>query len=310
MRIISNTLDFELEGKSAVALGKFDGIHKGHIKLLERISEQKKRGMQTVIFTFDPSPQVLFGTGDVRSLMTREEKRTMFEKMGIDVLFEFPLNYETAAYEPEAFIREILVEKLHAGYIAAGTDLSYGDCGKGDAKLLLSKASMYGYEVDIIEKVMVGDEVVSSTLVRTEIEKGNMERATMLLGHPYCVGGIVEPGKKLGRTLDFPTLNLFPGQDKMLPPGGVYCSKVEYLGEVYPGITNIGYRPTVSNNGIVSVETYVFDFEMDLYGKEILVQLLTHTRPEKRFENVEQLKAQLEKDKEFGLRYFANERLV
>ncbi len=305
MRIISNTLDFHIEKKTAVAIGKFDGIHLGHQRLLEEIKKKKKDGLLTVIFTFDPSPQTFFG-GMKSQLTTKEEKRKLFEQMGVDVLFEFPLTKETAATEPEDFIREYLVKKLNAGFIAAGKDLSFGNRGKGDCKLLCEKAKEYDYEVTLIDKVCLHDQEISSTLVRTVVQNGDMEEATSLLGQPYALRGIVEPGKQLGRTIDFPTINIFPHKDKILPPNGVYAVNVYHSYGVNHGICNIGVRPTISNSEKVSVETFLFDFSKDLYGQEIVVEFLTHTRPEFKFDGVKELKAQLEKDKTALEAYFKN----
>lgn len=304
MQIIENTLDFQLDQKSAIAIGKFDGIHIGHQKLIEEVMKQKEYGMQTVIFTFDPSPQILFGYGDQKQLMTKEEKRRKFSQMGIDVLFEFPLTRETAAIAPLDFIKEILVGKMCAGMIVAGTDLSFGDKGKGDCTLLEKKGRELGYQTLILDKVCVADQVVSSTLIRTKIEAGEMEAATTFLGNPYEINGIVTTGKQLGRTISFPTCNLIPEQDKLLPPSGVYCSEICVGEQIYYGITNVGIRPTVSDSKQVSIETYLFDFSGDLYGHNITVRLLHHTRPEVKFDSVDDLKMQLERDKRDGKAFF------
>lgn len=308
MQIIEKTLDFELQQKSAIAIGKFDGIHMGHQMIINEILEQKKYGMQAVIFTFEPSPQVLFGHGDEKQLMTKEEKRALFEQMGIDVLFEFPLTRETATFPPKAFIEEILVDKMKAGLIAAGTDLSFGDKGKGNCQLLRAMQEQFGYKVVILDKICRGNDVISSTLIRNKIENGEMEEAQELMGRPYEISGIVEPGKQIGRTISFPTLNLFPPKEKCLPPSGVYFSEISFQGEKLYGITNVGIRPTVSDTGRISVETYVFDFDREIYGEHITVKMLHHTRPEYKFDSVEKLKQQLELDKIEGDRYFLNEK--
>lgn len=303
MEIISGILDFHIEKKTAVAIGKFDGIHLGHQKLLQEILEKKKEGLLAVVFTFDPSPQIFFG-GPKGQLMTKFEKRKCFEALGVDILFEFPLNKETAATEPKRFIKEYLVDKLNAGFIAAGRDLSFGDKGKGNCELLLKEACEYGYQVSLIDKVCIGEQEISSTLVRNQVLEGKMESVAELLGQPYRISGIIEPGKQLGRTLDFPTLNLFPTEEKLLPPKGVYVVNILHGNEIYHGISNIGVRPTVSESGRVSVETFVFDFDKNFYGEEITVEFLTFTRPEKKFSGVEELRAQLVKDKQTGEDYF------
>lgn len=296
MQIIQGTTDFELRQKSAVAIGKFDGIHRGHMALLSELLKKKEEGLLATVFTFDPPAAAFFGDGSQKELSTREEKRKLFEHIGIDVLVEFPLNAETAATPPQRFVEEILVKRLNVAFIAAGTDLSFGYRGQGDSSLLKELSPQLGYEVRIIDKVMESGREISSTAVREEVEDGRMEQAEQLLGRPYAVGGIVGQGKQLGRKLGMPTVNLYPEKDKLLPPFGVYYAKVDCEGEQYDGITNIGYKPTVSDEPVVSVETYLYDVNLNLYGKEIRVSLLHFKRPEQKFDSIEALKAQMQQD--------------
>ncbi len=300
MQIIKETTEFMLPGKSAVAIGKFDGIHLGHQKLLEKITEQKKNGLLAVVFTFSPAPEAFFSGKETKGLMSIEEKRAAFKKAGIDILIEFPLNKETAATEPERFVEEYLVGKLKAAFIAAGTDLSFGKKGAGDAALLKRMAESSGYRVELIEKVSVAGEEVSSTIVREAVENGDMEKAQALLGVPYSINGIVSHGRKLGRKMGMPTLNLLPAEEKLLPPNGVYYSRVLLAGKRYPGISNVGYKPTVSDTCVMGVETYLYAFDEDAYGREITVELLGFKRPEMKFEGTEALKEQVQRDIEEG----------
>lgn len=303
MQIIQQTTEFYIKEKTAVAMGKFDGIHRGHRKLLEEIIKQKEKGLKTVVFTFDPSPAAFFQKCSVKELTTRKEKEQLFEEMGIDILVEFPLTEKTAAMEPESFIEEILVQKMNVEYIAAGTDLSFGCKGAGNAKTLIKLSKVYGFKVDILEKICHNAREISSSYIREEIEKGNMEMAELLIGNPYFVAGTVAHGNRLGRTIDMPTVNLIPEEEKLLPPNGVYFSKVCIDSEIYDGITNIGCKPTVSEKPVLGVETYLYDFEADVYGKEITVCLQHFRRPEQKFSNVAKLKEQLAKDKEAGRIY-------
>ena len=296
MEIIQDTTEFYIEQKTAVAIGKFDGIHKGHIQLLSHILRQKERGMLAVVFTFYPSASVFFGQGPKAELTTRYEKRKLFEALGIDILIEFPLNEETAATDPKEFVEKILVRQMHAGYIAAGEDLSFGYKGMGNKELLIKMAESSGYKVQIIDKVYHEDREISSTFVREAVEKGDMVLACELLGRYYSFEGKVEEGKRLGRRLGMPTLNLYPVTEKLLPPKGVYYSRVLYENCTYPGITNIGYKPTVNATSEISVETYLYDFDRDMYGKQIVTELLQFKRPERKFENVQELKRQMERD--------------
>ncbi|MGN1152162.1 MAG: bifunctional riboflavin kinase/FAD synthetase [Lachnospiraceae bacterium] len=295
MHIIENTTEFQLDRPGAVAIGKFDGIHLGHQKLIQKIIEQKAKGYLATVFTFDTSAAAFFG-GEEKELTTREEKRIVFEKMGVDVLIEFPLNRETAATEPVEFVQRYLVSQMQAAYICAGTDLSFGRRGAGNYELLQQYADSYGYQVELIDKVRMDGEEVSSTRVREAVRTGKMEAAARMLGTPYSVSGTVEHGRRLGRTIGMPTANLLPEQDKLLPPNGVYYSKVLMGGRIYRSITNIGCKPTVSENHIMGVETYLYDFAGDIYGKDITVQLLAFRRPEMKFDGVDSLKAQMQKD--------------
>ena len=306
MQIIEGTTEFQLDKKSAVAIGKFDGIHRGHRKLLSHILVAKEDGLQTVVFTFDPPPDVFFGNRQDKELTTKEEKRKLFAEMGIDVLVEFPLTQETAATRAEAFVEKILVNQLKAVYIAAGTDVSFGYKKEGNYRLLQSMADTLGYEVQLIDKVCLDGKEISSTYVRTEVAKGNMQLVTTLLGSPYKVTGEVVHGRRLGRTLGMPTVNMTPPEIKLLPPNGVYISSVIYEGKKYRGITNIGVKPTVSNETQIGVETYLYDFDEEIYGKELTIELLAFKRPEMKFENVEQLKAQMQKDIAEVLKQSAN----
>lgn len=295
MLIIENTTEFALEHKSAVAVGKFDGIHLGHRKLLGKILEQKEKGLTAVVFTFDSSACAFFG-GEEKELSTREEKRAAFAQMGVDVLIEFPLNQETAATEPEVFVRRYLAGQMHTAYLCAGPDVTFGRRGAGNKELLARYEKACGYRLELIDKVQVDGGEVSSTRVRSAVREGQMEAAARMLGMPYSVSGRVEHGRRLGRTLGMPTANLLPEPDKLLPPNGVYYSSVLLNGCVYRGISNIGCKPTVSKEHIMGVETYLYDFDESIYGSQITVQLHAFRRPEKKFDSVEALRAQLQLD--------------
>ncbi len=303
MEIFTGTKEFFIDARTAVAIGKFDGVHVGHRKLLAEILEQKKKGLKACVFTFDPTPAVYFGLSDGRELNTREEKRELFKRLGVDILVEFPMDRETAKTTPEDFVREILVRKLKASFVAAGTDVSFGHKGAGNAALLCKMAAECDFEVRLIDKVTLEGRKISSTYVRESIEKGDVGLAAKLLGECYHVKGSVVHGKKLGRTLGFPTVNLIPDLKKLMPLPGVYRTVVQIKGEddkwseEYKGLTNVGYKPTVSEEQkFCGVETYIYDFDEEIYGKEISVSFCEFCRPERRFASVEELKAQVRKD--------------
>lgn len=307
MEIISGTEIFSLDGPGAVAIGKFDGLHAGHRKLLDIIIEEKEKGRKACVFTFDPAPAVFLGKSDGKELTTKDEKRLMLEQMGIDVLVEFPMNARTAAMEPEAFVKEVLMGQLKTAVVVAGTDVTFGARGAGNADLLERMAPEGGFQVKLIHKVCVEGREVSSTYVREAVEQGHMELAAKLLGRPYMISGAVMHGRKLGRTLGIPTVNLALPDSKLLPPFGVYFSRVIRGGQSYPAVTNIGCKPTVSGHDPrVGVESYIYDFQQDIYGEEISVQLCAFQRGEQRFASVEALQAQMMQDLEAGRKYFQN----
>lgn len=300
LEIITGTDAFQLHSKTAVAIGKFDGVHRGHKRLLGEILKQKKMGLLSCVFTFDPPPNVLFGGEDTKVLTTMQEKRRIFEAMGVDILIEFPLTQVSAAIEPEIFVKEILVEKLQVRFVAAGTDLSFGNKGKGDGVLLQKMAEELGFFVRLIDKVTEDGEEISSSGIRKQLRLGQMQKITKLLGEPYSVSGKVEHGKRIGRTLGFPTVNISPDEDKALPPFGVYLAKVIYNGREYRGISNIGCKPTVSDERKIGVETYLYDFHEEIYEAHITVYLMEFHRPEMHFADLEALKEQLKQDIAWG----------
>ena len=304
MKIITELDKLNIREKTAVAIGKFDGIHVGHKELLSKILEKKKDGLKATVFTFDPSPEEFFVGHSVPQLFTREEKLKAFQELGVDILVMFPLNDETAATDPEEFVRRILVNELNAGFIAAGSDVSFGDKGKGDSKLLERLGKELSYELCIIDKVKIDDEEVSSTRVRNAVSDGDMDLTERLLGTKYSISGIVEHGNHLGHTIGVPTVNILPPSMKLLPPYGVYSSTVKIGKNEFKGMTNIGRKPTVSEKEKVGVETYIYDFGRDVYGEYIEVVLHSFVRPEIKFENMEQLKLQIQQDIKNAVRSF------
>ena len=296
MKIIANTTDFYIEKETAVAIGKFDGVHMGHRRLLQEILEQKKKGLSACVFTFDPTPAVLFGFSDGKELTTKEEKRSLFETLGVDILIEFPLTKETAATSPEDFVTDILVGKMNTRFIVAGNDLSFGNKGAGNAALLEKMSGQLGFSVKTIDKISIEGVEVSSTHIRKLVEEGQMKQAVKMLGMPYIIRGKVVHGNRIGRTLGFPTVNQLPPSDKLLPPNGVYYSDVWVKGKQYHGITNIGCKPTVTDEKIIGVESFIYDFSEEIYEEEIEVYLHEFKRPEMQLSGLEELKARLQQD--------------
>lgn len=305
MHYITETIDFQIKEPTVVTIGKFDGRHKGHQKLLSQMLEIKERkGYQMAVFTFSMPPNTLVN-GNVQTLITTNEERKLnLEKMGIDYLIEYPFTKEISHMTPDDFVKHILAEQMNAKAIVVGTDCGFGYQRAGDARLLAKLSSSLGYELVVIEKAQEDHRDISSTYVREELDRGNIEKANELLGEPYSIHGIVVHGNQIGKAkLGFPTANIIPPPQKHLPPFGVYVSRVLVDGTWYGGITNIGKKPTIDGQFPIGVETYLMDLDQDLYGKMIEVQLLHFERPEKKFDGLEQLKTQIEKDKKSGVEY-------
>lgn len=280
---------------SAVTLGKFDGIHKGHQRLVKSILKQKEEyGVPAVLFAFDVSDKMI---------LSREERRRLVEKMGVDIFLECPLNQHIRHIKAENFVKEILVGDLQASYVAVGEDYRFGYERKGTPGLLKEMGRKYGFHTDIISKEMEGHRKISSTYIREELKKGNMEKFQKLMGMNFFIEGTVEHGRGLGHKMLLPTANLIPSKDKLMPPKGVYAT-LSYFGErCFPGVTNIGYKPTVGGE-FLGVETYLFNCREDLYGQACTVEFLHYQRPEQRFESLEALRRQLLLDAASGQEYF------
>jgi riboflavin kinase/FMN adenylyltransferase len=308
MQIISGTTDFHIPVPTAVAVGKFDGIHKGHQKLIKEIIAQKKHGLSTCCFTFEPSPGIFFGSADKGELTTGEEKRRLFAAYKeIDYLVEFPLTRETAAIDPMEFVTNILKEKLQTRFLAVGADFTFGKGGAGNVSLLREVADKESFQVTVIEKECYQGREISSTWVRAAAIRGDMELAAHLLGMPYCILGTIEEGQHLGRTIGFPTINCRPVTGKLLPPRGVYFTEaVAAVGDethIIPAVSNIGTKPTVSDRDKLVIETHLNlspggqrTIDAIPFTKEITLRLLHYHRPEYKFGNLEVLKAQIADD--------------
>lgn len=300
MNYVTGKIQFHMEGPCAVSLGKFDGVHRGHQKLLGRVLSQKEQGLSTVIFTFERNPTRMFSGLSGQNIMTNEERRRILEHAGVDHLLECPFVPEISLMEPEAFVKEILVGQLHAAYVAVGEDFRFGHQRKGDSRMLEHMGKTYGFQVEVVEKEKSHNRDISSTYVREALHEGNIPLANELLGYRYFVSGEVLHGREIGRTLGLPTTNLLPPPDKLLPPNGVYLTRTLLEEEEHYGITNIGYKPTVGAESRKGVETYLFDYQGDLYGRCLNVEFLEYERPEQKFRSLGKLKARILSDVHWG----------
>lgn len=303
MKYFKNTTDFYIEENTVISLGKFDGIHRGHELLLEHLAAQKEKGLSNVIFTFDIPPRQNVTNEEAKVLTTNEEKMHMFERLGIDYLVECPFTKEIMCMEPEAFIEKI-VTQMHVKCIVVGSDFHFGHNRRGDYHVLQKLAETFGYEVVVVEKIKEDARDISSTFVREEITKGNMEKANHLLGYHYFVTSTVKHGNQIGRTIGIPTINQIPAEEKLLPPNGVYVTEVLIDEKQYRGITNVGCKPTIQGKNPIGVETHLLDFKEDVYDKVVTVEFLCRVREERKFASIEALKEQMQSDIAFGRAYF------
>lgn len=295
MRYMTEIHSYRSGKRSAVTLGKFEGLHRGHQKLIGKVREYASEDVESIVCAFDMGKA---------SLLTAREKRERLESE-VDLMIACPFTRELREMEAEDFIRQILAERLRAAFVVVGTDFRFGHGKRGDADMLARYSDTYGYHLDVVEKERYQGRVISSTYVREALSEGNVELAKALLGYPYQITGRVEHGKRLGRTLGFPTMNVAPPPEKILPRFGVYACQVRVGETCYPGIGNLGVKPTVAEESKVLAEAYAFDFAGDAYGKEITVEFHAFERPEQRFGSVEELKDRVDADIRFGREYFS-----
>lgn len=306
MKYITKTLEFKIEEPTAVTLGKFDGLHRGHELLMQTVLECKEKyQVASVAFTFDIPPRSKVEEIVASVLTTNDEKQYIFEKQGIDYLIECPFTTEVMSMEPKEFIQWIATS-LNMKFVVVGDDFRFGHKRAGDYHTLQEYEEAYGYKTIVLEKLKDSNRDISSTYVREKIADGNIRKANELLGYRYFIKSEILHGKKLGRTIGIPTINMILPKHKLLPPNGVYVTEVLVDGITYMGVTNVGCKPTVSEEHIVGVETYIDDFERDVYGEKIVVSFLEFIRPEMKFGSIEELKSQMESDIRVARRYYKN----
>lgn len=306
MEYIRNTLQFHVAEDSVITLGKFDGLHRGHELLMNELRKQKKENdLKAIVFTFDIPPRKRVDDAVAKVLTTNDEKHYIFENAGIDYLIECPFTPEVMCMEPEAFIKW-MVDALSVKCIVVGSDFGFGYQRSGNYEVLKKFEQKYGYHTIVMSKMQEDGRDISSTFVREEIEKGHIEKANHLLGYPFFVKNKVIHGNQIGRKMGIPTINMAISEEKMIPPFGVYVTSVMIGDQKYKGISNIGRKPTISDDNPIGLETYILDFEDNLYEEDILVEFLKFIRPEQKFSDIETLKFQIEKDIESAYKYYKN----
>ncbi|MCR4731907.1 MAG: bifunctional riboflavin kinase/FAD synthetase [Lachnospiraceae bacterium] len=305
MKIVHGIENYKVRGPAAVTIGKFDGIHSGHALLTEKI--RTCNGMTSVMVTFETSPRsVLFEPG-LKKLITDQERNAYLKKKGIDVLLILPFDDDMIHMSPRDFI-EMLVTKLKMKYLVVGDDFTFGYQGKGNVKTLESLSVSLGFHLEAIDKLSRDGLVISSTAIRGMIENGQIQKANEFLGHPYFIYGPVIHGNHIGTQMGVPTINLSPPEDKLLPPNGVYVTKVDIEGRIYHGITDVGFKPTIEvPTDHVVVETHLLDYSANLYEKYATVIFLSYVREEKKFDSIEELTAQIRQDTKAARAFFESE---
>lgn len=296
--------------KRVIALGFFDGVHKGHGALLRRTVEAARAvGAVPAAFTFDPHPQDVI-LGKPTPLLTSPEDRAdlMRRYYGIQDVIVQPFTPEFMRQPWRTFLEETMVRDCGAVHLVAGHDYHFGYKGEGNPQRLQEACRELGIGCDIIPKVEQDSITVSSTYIRSLIAQGEIQRANDFLGHPYTLSDHVSHGKKLGTTLGFPTVNLKLGQNVLAPAKGVYATKVRLEnGEEHIAVTNVGNRPTVDEGLELTIEGFILDFEGDLYGQKIQMEFYAYLREERKFPNFEALKAEIARNVEQTREYFARQ---
>ena len=290
-----------------LALGNFDGLHRGHQKIIERVRRSAAdRGGVGVVLTFDPHPpRVVRPDKAPPLLMTMPQKLAAIERAGAQGVAVVRFTPELSRFTPEAFVRSVLVDWLRVAEVWVGADFLFGHERAGTFSVLRNLGGQYGFRTEKIDPVRYKEFVVSSTRIRRLVSEGRVDEAGALLGHHFAIEGLVVAGAKRGRELGFPTANLST-DNELVPPSGVYATTAELDGTCWPAITNIGVRPTFEPAGAVTIETHVLGFDADVYGARLSLNFIQRLRDERRFADVDALREQIETDVRRAQRLFDN----
>jgi len=308
MRVYNSIEDFKNVKNPVVTTGTFDGVHLGHQKIISRLKEvAKQHNGETVLLTFYPHPRMVLFPDDneLKLLNTQQEKIELLRKYGIDHLIIYPFTKAFSRLTSVEFVRNILVNRIETKRLVIGYNHHFGRNREGSFEHLNEYGSLYGFEVEEIPARDIDNIEISSTKIRKALQIGDAKAAMAFLGHEYTLSGKVVEGKKLGKTIGYPTANVFADDKyKLIPADGVYAVKVKHKNSVYGGMLNIGNNPTV-NGQFKTIEVNIFNFDNDIYGDEVTIYFLERLRDEVKFNGLEELKAQLARDKENALRITA-----
>lgn len=298
MRVITNIEKDSFTRYTGVGLGNFDGLHIGHMALINTlISECKLNNLHSVIYTFIKHPDTMLRKTLICPLITTNDQKTkLLAATALDTLCYENFDEAYSRLSPDEFIKNILLDKLNARLVVVGFNYRFGYMGKGDVEYLKKSGEKLGFRVIVVPPVKVNAEVVSSTLIREYIKKGKMERVFQLLGRHFSLSGTVIAGRRVGRTLGFPTANIMAHPKMLVPANGVYITKTKYEDKWINSITNVGVAPTLREDSIFSIETHMLDYSEDIYGRNIEVCFIHKLRGEKKYENIEALKKQVQED--------------
>ena len=280
-----------------LALGNFDGLHRGHLKIIERVKRgAAEHGGTPMAMTFDPHPpRVVRPDKAPPLLMTLEQRLEALDREGIHAIAVVRFTRELSQWDPEMFVRTVLVDWLHVSEVWVGANFLFGHDRSGNFSLLRTLGQRYGFRAEKIDPVRYKEFVVSSTRIRRLVAEGRVDEAGALLGHAYVLAGVIVEGKRRGRELGFPTANL-QTENELIPPHGVYATTLTVDGVVRAAITNIGVNPTFGDGQSTSIETYVLRYNSELYGRRVQLGFVQRLRDERRFDDVDGLRAQIEAD--------------
>ena len=301
MKIYNDINEFQEINNAVVTIGLFDGVHLGHVKILDRLKKiaQNEQG-ETLAITFNPHPRLVLNkeNAQIKLLNSLPEKIKLLEKAGLDHLLIIPFTEKFAELSPDEFIGRILIEKIHPSHVVVGYNHTFGKNAGGDFIDLRNFAIEKKFKVEEVAAQKLGKAGISSSKIRLLLEKGEIEEANAMLGYPYFISGKVVRGQQLGKLLGFPTANIeLEDKNKLIPAKGVYACRVERQGKIYKGMANIGNRPTV-NGSSLTIEANIFDFDDDIYYETISIHLIARIRDEKKFGSLDLLKKQLSEDRE------------
>lgn len=312
MKVFRGLPNAESRRPCALTIGNFDGVHRGHRALLARVREAADRlGIETAVMTFEPHPREYFAqlAGDAarapRRIANLRDKLQALEACGVDRVIVEHFGASFASQSPERFIEEVLVGGLHVKWLIVGDDFRFGARRAGDFRMLAEAGRRFGFEVVSLPTVMLGEARISSSAVREALHEGDFARAQELLGHPYAISGHVQHGRKLGRTIGFPTLNLKIAH-KRPAVSGIFVVRVHGLADgPLPAVASLGVRPTVEDNGRVLLEVHIFDYAGNCYGKRVSVEFLQKLRDEEKYDTLDALTQAIANDARAAREFFA-----